>query len=63
MLMAGGLETEVIWEKSKVLTYYKPTEEILKEFLNSASLASDYNVIADPWKTKLSIETKTQGNT
>ena len=65
MLMAGDLETEVIWEKSKVLSYYKPTEERLKEFLNSASLALGYDVMPDPWKTKLSIETamKTKGNT
>ena len=55
MLMAGDLNTEVLWEKSKVLTYYKPSEEVMKEFLDSAAHHSNYNIIKDPWKTKLSI--------
>ena len=60
MLLLGDKDTIVTWEKSRVFTCYKPSEEYMKEFLNSAAYNSNFKVLVDPWKTKVSIVTRTE---
>ena len=52
MLLAGDPKTVVTIDKNKVFTYYKPSEVMYNELMDSHAYNSEYNPVVDPWKQR-----------
>ena len=52
MLLDGDPKTVVTIDKNKVFTYYKPSEVMYNELMDSHAYNSEYNPVVDPWKQR-----------
>ncbi len=60
MLLAGDQETIVTIDKSKVVTYYKPSETLYNELMDSHAYNSNYDLVVDPWKQRNELHTSSK---